>query len=394
MRITTSQLYDNLLQGVQQQLNIQNKGNAQITSGTRFQTPAEAALDYRTSLDIRHAQKSVDGGIEAIAIAESRLAVSQNHLNNMGNIFSRAQTLAVQQASGQISSIDRQAAISEITHLTTTMLNNANQKWQGQALFSGTAVDKVPFVTNAFNAGTAVFAAGANTSITNISQTANPSAVNDTYAVTLDAAGTSIASITNSLGTNLLAAPVPLVAGANAVTLSNSAELSITYNGTPDTVNQAGGSLTVSGATAAGSVSYAGSDQDRVVTVNPSLQITSNIRGDDPAFTAAFQALQDFKTALQTNNIQGVTASIGALTAAGEALIDITADVGARIDALQITKTSYEDMKSHFAIRLSTHEGVDIASVVTEMKLSEIALQASYSQISKLQNLSLINFLG
>jgi len=394
MRITTSQLYDNLLAGVQQQLNIQSKGNAQITSGTRFQTPAEAALDYRTSLDIRHAQRAVDGGLEAIAIAESRLTISQSHLSNMGHVFTRAQTLAIQQSSGQTSPIDRQATISEVTHLMTTMLNNVNQKWQGQALFSGTSVDTVPFVASAFDAGSAVYAAGTNTSITNVTQTLNPLAINDTYTITLDAAGTSISSITNTLGTNLLAAPVALATGANAIILNNNAELSVTYNGTPDTVNQAAGSLTVSGATQLGSVTYAGSNQDRIVTVNPDLQIVSNVRGDNPAFAAAFQSLLDFKTALETNNVQGISAAVGALTTAGEGLIDVTADIGARIDALQLTKTSHEDMKSHFQIRLGVHEGIDLAAVVTELKLSEVALQASYSQISKLQNLSLINFLG
>ena len=121
MRITSAQLYNNLLAGVQQQMDIQSQGDAKITSGTRYQTPAEAALDYRTSLDIRHAQRGVDGGIEAIAIAESRLSVSQNHLMTMNNVFTRAQSLAIQQSSAQVSATERQAAISEITHLTTAL---------------------------------------------------------------------------------------------------------------------------------------------------------------------------------------------------------------------------------------------------------------------------------
>jgi len=393
MRITTAQLYNNLLAGIQQQMDIQNQGDQKITSGTRYQTPAEAALDYRTSLDIRHAQRGVDGGLEAIAIAESRLDVSQSHLMNMTNIFSRAQSLAIQQSSAQVSATERQAAISEITHLTTALLNNANQKWQGQSLFSGTAVDQVPFVANPFDAGTAVYTAGANTSITNVTQTANPSAVNDTYSITLDATGTTITSITNAGGGNLLAVPVTLAAGANSITLDNRVQLSVTYNGVPDTVNAAAGTLAVTGAVQDGSVTYNGSNQDRVVNVDPALQVVSNARGDDPAFTNAFQALVDFKQALVANDPTAISASVATLNSAGNGLIDLAADVGARLDALSITRTSYEDMKAHFQIRLNTHEGVDIAAVVTEMKLSEVSLQASYSQISRLSNLSLINFL-
>ncbi|NWF36559.1 flagellar hook-associated protein FlgL [Mariprofundus sp. KV] len=392
MRITSAQLYNNLLAGVQQQMDIQAKGDAKITSGTRYQTPAEAALDYRTSLDIRHAQRGVDGGLEALAIAESRLSVSQNHLMTMNNVFSRAQSLAIQQSSAQVSATERQAAISEITHLTTALLNSANQQWQGQSLFSGAAVDKVAFISNPFNAGTAVYAAGTNTSITNVTQTANPAAVNDAYTITLDAAGTNITSITNGASVNLLAAPVTLAAGANSVTLSNSVQLSVTYSGTP-VADPAAGTITVSGAIQDGSVTYNGSSQDRVVNIDPALQVVSNARGDDPAFTAAFQAIVDFKAALLANDTTAISASIASLNSAGNGMIDLTADIGARLDALSITKTTYEEMKAHFAIRLNTHEGVDLAAVVTEMKLSEVSLQATYSQISRLSSLSLINFL-
>jgi len=392
MRITSAQLYNNLLAGVQQQMDIQAKGDAKITSGTRYQTPAEAALDYRTSLDIRHAQRGVDGGLEALAIAESRLSVSQNHLMTMNSVFSRAQSLAIQQSSAQVSATERQAAISEITHLTTALLNSANQQWQGQSLFSGAAVDKVAFISNPFNAGTAVYAAGTNTSITNVTQTANPAAINDAYTITLDAAGTNITSITNGTSVNLLAAPVALAAGANSVTLSNSVQLSVTYSGTP-VADPSAGTITVSGAIQDGSVTYNGSSQDRVVNIDPALQVVSNARGDDPAFTAAFQAIVDFKAALLANDSTAISASIASLNSAGNGMIDLTADIGARLDALSITKTTYEEMKAHFSIRLNTHEGVDLAAVVTEMKLSDVSLQATYSQISRLTNLSLINFL-
>ncbi|NWF38793.1 flagellar hook-associated protein 3 [Mariprofundus sp. NF] len=392
MRITSAQLYNNLLAGVQQQMDIQAKGDAKITSGTRYQTPAEAALDYRTSLDIRHAQRGVDGGLEALAIAESRLSVSQNHLMSMNNVFSRAQSLAIQQSSAQVSATERQAAISEITHLTTALINSANQQWQGQSLFSGAAVDKVAFIANPFSAGTAVYAAGSNGSITNVTQTANPAAVNDAYTITLDGTGTSIISITNGASVEQLAAPVALATGANSVTLNNNVQLSVTYSGTP-VADPVAGTITVSGAIQDGSVTYNGSSQDRLVNIDPALQIVSNARGDDPAFTAAFQAIVDFKAALVANDTGAISASVASLNSAGNGMIDLTADIGARLDALSITRTTYEEMKAHFEIRLNTHEGVDLAAVVTEMKLSEISLQASYSQISRLSNLSLINFL-
>jgi len=292
MRISTSMLYNNLLSGIRNQQTIQNNGNAKIASGTRFQTPAQSGLDYKVSLDIRHAQVASQSSIDASKIVESRLNMSQTLLNDMGNILKRAQTLAVQQSSGQLSAAERQSALQEVNHLANQLLNDANQKWQGQALFAGTAVDKQAFTDDGL-----------------------------------------------------------------------------------------------------GNISYTGSNKDRIVSISDNQQVASNVRGDDPAFSAAFSAIQGFKTALNNNDQTAISASLGALNSAGNSIIDLTSDVGARLSAAQISRTSFEDMKLNLDKRLNDHEGVDIPAVVAEMQQSSIALQAAYNQIAQLKTLSLTQFL-
>jgi len=393
MRISTSQIYNNLLTGIQNQMEIQNRANTQVSSGTRFQTPAEAGLDYKLSLDIRHAQTSTQGSIDAITSAESRLGVSQMALADMESVMLRSESLAVQQTNAGLTAQDRAAAAIEVGHLIDRFMENANKTWNGQSLFSGTAVDKPAFINNTFSAGTTAYTPGANTSITAITQTLNPNAVNDTYAITLDATGTNISSITGTAGTNLLAAPVPLATGANAVSMNNGVELSISYNGIPDTVNQAAGSLAVSGAIQQGTITYNGSNDDRIITVTSTQQVASNIRGDNPGFLNAINALQNFQTALQANDTAAIQTSLGELTTAGDGVVNLTSEVGARLNYLQSYRTSFEDMKIHLDRQLNTHEAVDLAAVVTELEQSNITLQASYSQIAKLGSLSLVNYL-
>jgi len=292
MRITTTQMYDNLLSGVNRQLEIQAKGTEQISSGKRFQRPADAGLDYKISLDLRHAQSGVKGSLGAVKTAESRLGASQTMLNSMQNIMVRAQSLAVQQGSASLGAADRNTAAAEVGRLLTQFANDANQKWQGQSLFSGTAVDKQAF--------------------------------------TIDGLG---------------------------------------------------------------KYAYTGSSQDRVVAISDTLQVTSNIRGDDPAFSAAFKALQDFETALKANDASGITAALGALNSSGSGMIDLTSEVGGRLSALEVTRTSFEDMKFTLDQQINKHEAVNIPEVVARLQQSSIALQASYSQISQVKSLSLINFL-
>jgi len=292
MRISTSMLYNNLLSGIRNQQTIQNEGNAKISSGTRFQTPAQSGLDYKVSLDIRHAQVAAQSSIDASKEVESRLDISQTLLNNMGNILKRAQVLAVQQSSDQLSSAERQATLQEVNHLADQFLADANQKWQGQTLFAGTAVDQVAFTKDA-----------------------------------------------------------------------------------------------------AGNVTYTGSNQDRIVSISDSQQVVSNIRGDDPAFAAAFSALQGFKTALANNDTAAIQTSLGALNSAGDGIINLTSDAGARLSAVRIARGSFEDMKLNLDNQLNQHEGVDIPAVVAQMQQSRIALQAAYNLIAQLKSLSLTQFL-
>ncbi|MDQ6957863.1 MAG: hypothetical protein Q9M24_01990 [Mariprofundaceae bacterium] len=148
MRVTQNQLYDTLLTGIRNQLDIQARGNAQVSSGKRFQRPAQAALDYKTSLDIRSAQTGVQSSLKAINTASTRLNNSMSTLNSMQQLLVRAQTLAVQQSSGQIGASERQVAAVEVTRLRDQLLGFANQQLDGQSLFAGTAVNQNAFTLN------------------------------------------------------------------------------------------------------------------------------------------------------------------------------------------------------------------------------------------------------
>ncbi len=292
MRITNNQMYENLLSGINKQLKIKNDGNASIASGTRFQRPAQAGLDYKTSLDLRHTQGQIQGGLEALTVADSRLSASQTMLHDISNVLTRAQTLAVQQASGQIGAQEHAAAAIEVQHLLDQAVNSANQQWQGEALFSGTAVNQQAFKQDAL-----------------------------------------------------------------------------------------------------GAYQYQGSNQDRIVSVSSTQTLTSNVRGDEPAFTNTFSALSNFQNALLNNDQAGMATAISELTTASNNMIDLTSRVGGQISAIQSYTQSYEDMKFAIDKRMNTHEAADVPALVAAMQKADIALQASYSQIANIKSLSLVNFL-
>jgi len=292
MRITSSQLYNNLLSGVNKQLKVQADGNASVASGTRFQRPAQAGLDYKVSLDLRHTQSQIKGSFEALTLADSRLNATQTRLTDVINVLARVQTLAVQQSSAQMTSGEHQAAANEVKHLIDQVANSVNARWQGDSLFSGTATDQTAFVQ------------------------------------------------------------------------------------TPQGVYQ-----------------YQGSNQDRVIAISNTQQVTSNVRGDDQVFDSMFLALKTFQTALENDEGWAIGGAIGDISKASNEIIDLTSQVGGQINALQSYRRSYEDMDFAIKKRLNEHETADIPSLVAQMQQASTALQASYSQIANMKSLSLVNFL-
>ncbi len=292
MRVTSQQMYDSLLAGIRNQLQTQADSTDQISSGRRFTRPSQDGLGYKTSLDIRHVQKGIDSGLQAISVAKLRLGSSQNALSQMVPIIQRAQVLAVQQANATLSAGERTAAATEVSRLQEQLLALSNESFQGSPLFAGTATSST--------------------------------------AITLDGAG-------------------------NAV--------------------------------------YQGNTQDRVVAITSTETLTTNVRADHTAFTQVFSSIQALKTALTANDVTAIQNSVNTLTAAGNAMTELTAEVGGRLSSVGLREQTFFDMRTQMEARLNTHESVDIAKVATQLTQSQTALQAAYAEVSRLGNLSLVNYL-
>lgn len=139
MKISTGQMYDHMMLGVQKQLKIYGRGVEQVSSGRRIHHPGQDPLAYKTSLKIRHEQRSVESSLRAIHVAKLRLGATQDALSRIVPILQRAQAIAVQQANGSLTASDRNLAASEVGRLQEQLLNLANETLGGVPLFAGTA---------------------------------------------------------------------------------------------------------------------------------------------------------------------------------------------------------------------------------------------------------------
>ncbi|ATX82952.1 flagellar hook-associated protein 3 FlgL [Mariprofundus ferrinatatus] len=142
-----------------------------------------------------------------------------------------------------------------------------------------------------------------------------------------------------------------------------------------------------------GNAVYQGNTQDRSVAITPSESIVSNVRADHTAFTQVFSSIKALKDALTGNNVPGIQASIDLLSSATAAMVGLNAEVGGKLNSINLREETLLSMKTQMQIKLNQHESVDIAEVATNLKQSEVSLQAAYAEVSNFNKLSLVNFL-
>ncbi len=138
---------------------------------------------------------------------------------------------------------------------------------------------------------------------------------------------------------------------------------------------------------------YQGAVQDRTIDISTTITLVSNIRGDEAAFTSAFGALENLQLALQNNNVAGIQSAVDETTRASSAMADLNAKLGALHNVFDAHLSVFRNSDVLLQQRLSTHEQVSLPDVITQLEQSSITLQALYSQVSRFQKLSLVNYL-
>lgn len=293
MIISTQQMVDTLLSGMQSQQQTVATDTNQLSSGQRFTTANQDPVAYEKSLSMRDMQSGITGSLSALDTAASKLGMSQSTLSQMQPLLQRAQTLAVQMSSANSGTASYGAALNEVKALQQQFLAFANQTWQGKPLFAGT-----------------------NTGVS--------------AAFTMDAAG-------------------------NA-----------TYNGNA---------------------------QNQTVVISPTQSVDLGANGSNAGFMQAFSAFKNFANALSSSNVAGMQSALTEFSNASTSLTNLTAQVGGTLGAVSTQKTAYQNLQTQVATSLSNNESADVAKAATQLNQANVALQAIYSELAKLGNISLVNYL-
>jgi flagellin-like hook-associated protein FlgL len=144
---------------------------------------------------------------------------------------------------------------------------------------------------------------------------------------------------------------------------------------------------------AAGNATYNGNAKNPTVVISPTQSVDLGANGSNAAFTQAFAAFKTFSNALSSSNVAGMQTAINQFSNASTSLTNLTAQVGGTLGSVNTQKATYQNLQTQVATSLSNNESADVAKAATQLNQANVALQAIYSELAKLGNISLVNYL-
>lgn len=400
MRTSTPLQFHRGLNGVMNLQGLVQKYQLQISSGKRLMSAADDPVAAAQTLNISERLTAIEQFTRNANLVDLRLSDQESAMTNSTNLLQRSRELILQGKSRSLTTADRRFLAAEMRQRLDELVQLGNSRnASGEFIFAGTAVDTVPFTTNAASA--VVFNGNENVRLLSISEgrtlaegysgaevfmgvrngngtfvmdvastnTGTGRLINDTllnpsafaaqdFRIQFTAADT-FDVINDTTGATVLSAQ-PFVAG-NA----------ITFNGL---------SVAVTGAPAAGDAfTVAPSDNQSLFATLRNAITAMELDATSPALAA--QQTFDLDRALSDID-QGLSN-----------LIALRASVGARQNTIASQVETNEDLTTQLKTVKSRLEDADPVLAISELARQAQALEAAQQAFVRVQSLSLFNFL-
>jgi len=411
MRLSTTYFNQRAVNNILEQQALLSRIQEQISTGKRIVRPSDDPSGSTQILRLTQAIKVTNQYQRNLDIASNRLSLEETTLNSLQNSIIRVRELALQANNSTLTNTDRVAIAQEVRQRLDEMLALANTRdANDEYLFSGFQANTQPFVMNAngsfayqgdqgqrflqissgrqiadSNTGSDVFmniingngtfqvqdnTANTGDGIIDPGQIINTAAyVADTYTITFVTNGN------GNPGYNVVGAtsgqiipPLPQNPVTNAPDFVSDA--AIIFNGIQTSIENApavGDTFTVSPST----------KQDLFSTVRDlavAMEGGAVSSSDAHIFNAISHSIVDLDNAF--NNI-----------------LEIRSSIGGRLNSLDDQSDVNETFLLDLEATLSRTQDLDLTSAITELQLRATALEAAHAAYSRIQNLSLFQFL-
>lgn len=151
----------------------------------------------------------------------------------------------------------------------------------------------------------------------------------------------------------------------------------------PDNVLSAGGSILTLGS----------ANSKRVFHSDGAPKMAVSIQGDDEYSKNLFEVMGNLVAFTETNNQTGVQQSLAQLVEAQEQIMNSVAEVGGRINRLDVGETIVDGLKFNEEALVSSIEDADVSELMTDLAQQQIVYESVLRSTSMIMQLNLGKFI-
>lgn len=135
------------------------------------------------------------------------------------------------------------------------------------------------------------------------------------------------------------------------------------------------------------------------IRIGTSSNMTLNFTGDEvfkggTGGVDIFHTLEDFQTALENNDQDGIDQARAELAQAIDQIVSFQSQTGVRLKRLETAKTDLADSRFQMSDLLADTESADITKVAAELAVQQTLFQASVAATSKVLQISLLSLVS
>ncbi|MFW5426294.1 MAG: flagellar hook-associated protein FlgL [Methylophagaceae bacterium] len=395
MRISTAYMFDQNLTAMLNQQTALGQTQLQVSTGKKILNPSDDPISAIAALNLQRELNLTEQYLTNSVKAENKLEVEEGALMGATDILHRIHELAVQGLNDTNTKSDRTAIAQEITQLNGQLLALSNTRDAGgDYLFSGFKTDTQPYTSigasYAGDSGQRNLQVGAGV-LVETNDPGNQIFEADHVQTNLDSSAATDSTLTITRR------------GINSAIPAGST-LDVDFN-------SATNSLTVTlGAVTQTITPYTAGEEITLTDLDPSfpdltLKLDGGLTANDSHQLATvttnqtlFKTINDFALGLTSNNVSANDSPnngdfLANISTAMETVIDTQAKVGARLNIIEQQRDVNDGLSLNMQKTLSEIQDLDYAEAISRLTLQMTGLQAAQQSFSRVQGLSLFNYL-
>ena len=417
MRITNNMLINNMINYIGNNLTRMDRLQNQLATGKKISVPSDDPVVAARALKLRTDVAEIEQYQKNAGDAQSWMETTEDTLAKMGDVLQRTRELAVQASSGTNTQSDTQTINEEVKQLRTQMIQLGNSTYAGRYIFSGYNTDKklLDETTGKFaisvsntenikyeigigddininviggdlfnNGGAAVGdSRGVTTGDFNVSSLTIDAAPDNELSVDVDGDAfvinitpntyASIDTLATEIQTQINTNKMPATANVTVVAIGNKLQFTSGIIGTGSHV------IINSGASTA--------------AANLGLSTTTQVNGTSSEKGTLIADYDQLITEMDNGNNSAISSLLANLDSGMDSVLRIRADIGARINRIELTCNRLDNDNINFTKLMSTNEDVDMAETIMNLQNEENVYKASLAGGARIIMPTLLDFL-